>query len=388
MKEGMAPMRRFCLVAFLFGLACGDSNAPAPPALVVADGDGQFAFVGGALPAPLVARVTSSGGQPTSGATVQWTVTAGVATLGAASSVTDASGFAAMTVTVGDQPGPIAVRAEATGLPPVTFVASACAPPGPFTVPDTLSAALATTDCRAGGYYTDFYTLDLTSGGQQGVTISMTSTALDALIDLYHGDGHLLGFHDDIVRGVDKNSVLEAIVAPGTYILAPRSFDQDTTGAYDVSVVARPQTLANCDMVWVTRGVTVADSVTSADCLDGPYYADLLLIQLEEGSVLTVTQRSTAFDAFLSLLRWDVETDGFFNAAANDDSAQTTNDAHLVYTATHTGPYLLLPSTAPVGATGAYTLTIDVSTVAPAPVRLLPLRLPKAWPLPMRGRRR
>jgi hypothetical protein len=384
----MASVRRGCLLAFCFGLACGESNAPVPPALLVSDGDGQFAFVGGALPDPLIARVTASGGHPVSGAVVGWTVTAGVATLGAASSVTDAFGFTAMTVTVGDQPGPIAVRAEATGLPPVTFAASACAPPGAFAVPDTLSAELATTDCRAGGYYTDFYTLDLTSGGQQGVTISMTSAVLDTWIDVYHGNGRSLGFHDDIVRGIDRNSLLLAIVAPGTYILAPRSFDQDTTGAYDVSVVMRPQTVANCDLVWVTRGVTVTDSITSTDCQDGPYYADLLVIALEAGSVLTVTERSTAFDAYVSLFRWDVETDAFFNAAANDDSAQGTNDAHLVYTATHTGPYVLLPSTAPVGTTGAYTLTIDASAAVPAPLRLVPLRLPKVWPLPMRGRRR
>ena len=384
----MAPVRRFCVLAFCFGLACGDSSAPTPPALVVADGDGQFAFVGGALPDPLVVQVTGSGGGPTSGATVQWTVTAGVATLAAASSVTDGSGFAAMTVTVGDQPEPIAVRADATGLPSVTFTASACALPVAFTFPDTVSDSLATTDCRAGGYYTDFFSLDLTSG-QQGVTISMTSTVLDAWIDVYHGDRRLLGFHDDIVQGVDQNSLFEAIVAPGTYILALRSFDQDTTGAYDVSVVARPQTLANCDMVWVTRGVTVTDSLSSADCVDlsGPYYADFLIILLDAGSVLTVTERSTAFDAYVSLYEWD-GANGVFFAAENNDSAASTNDAHLVYTAPRRAPYLLFPSTFPAGATGAYTLTIDASSAAPAPVLLTPLRLPKAWPLPMRGHRR
>lgn len=385
----MVPVRRFCLLAFCFGLACGDSVAPTPPALLVADGDGQFAFLGGALPAPLTVRLTGSGGGPISGATVHWTVTAGVATLGADSSATDASGLAATTVTVGNQPGSIAVRAEATGPPPVTFSASACSPPVAFTFPDTISDALATTDCSPGGYYTDFFSLDLTSG-QQGVTISMTSTVLDAWIDLYHDDGRRLGFHDDIVQVVNQNSLLEAIVAPGTYILAPRSFDQDTTGAYDISVVARPQTLANCDVVWVTRGVTVTDSVTSTDCVDssGPFYADVVEIHLAAGSVLTVAERSTAFDAFVSLYRLDVEAGLLFFAAANSDSAATTNDAYLVYTASHTAPYFLFPSTETTGATGAYTLTIDASSVAPAAVWLGPLRLPKVWPLPMRGRRR
>jgi hypothetical protein len=378
----MASVRRGCLLAFCFGLACGESNAPVPPALLVSDGDGQFAFVGGALPDPLIARVTGSGGGPTSGAAVQWTVTAGVATLGAASSVTDASGLATTTVTVGNQPGSIAVRAEATGLPPVTFNASACSPPVAFTFPDTISETLATTDCSPGGYYTDFFSVDLTSG-QQGVTISMTSTVFDAFLDVYHGDGRLLGFHDDIVPTIDQNSLLKAIVAPGTYVVAPNSYDPDTTGAYELSVVARPQTLASCDLVWVTRGVTVPDSVTASDCVSGGFYADVVAIYAAAGSVLTIAERSTAFDAELFL-----QDRGGNLVASNDDSAGVGPNAYLVYTVSQTGPYLLFVATATAGATGGYTLAIDASSMAPAPVRMVPLRGPKVWPLPMRGWRR
>lgn len=374
----------------LLGVGCGESSAPvAPTTLVAVAGEGQFWIVGAPLPVPLRVRVTGSDAQPLAGATVSWGVTAGSATVGAASSETDSLGIAAMTVTLGAVAEAVAVRAAVTGLQPVTFSATACAVSA-FTLGATISAALATTDCRTNGFYTDVYSLDLTSG-QQGLTISDSSGTFDTYLELYRGDGAFVAVNDDIDPGVIQNSLIAAIVAPGSYILAPSSFDPDTTGAYSLSVLSRPQALADCDLVWVTRGITVTDSVTATDCVDssGPFYADRVVIFADAGSVLTIAERSTAFDAELFL-----QTAAGIAVASNDDSANasTTTNAYLVYPVAQTGLYLLFAATDTTSATGAYTLTISASSTlsgsprhggAPQLLRITPLRMPKG--LPRRG---
>src|SRR5881396_1025982 len=75
---------------------------------------------------PLRVRLLGSDGRRFAGATVTWTVTAGTATLGAVSSVTDDTGSASATVTLGVAPGQSTIQAAVTSIPAVTFKATAC----------------------------------------------------------------------------------------------------------------------------------------------------------------------------------------------------------------------------------------------------------------------
>lgn len=381
-----------------FALACGGDSGGGPvtpQTLVVAAGDTQSALTESMLPIPLRVRLTGSDGGRFAGATVTWSVTAGAATLGAASSVTDDTGSASTTVTLGPTPGQIAVRAAVDAVPAVTFTATGCDyPPVTLDAPP-LSGALSTTDCRFGGYYTDFLSLDQTSG-QREITIS-DSAAFDTYVELYAFSGEFVGFEADFDEAVILPSRLHAIVAPGNYLVAPSSWDQFVTGPYGVSVVSRALGLVDCERVWVTRGVVVTDSVTTTDCGDGVSgYYDVVGIYAAGGSVLRINQRSAAVDAFLALYRVDGQTGALVLLASNDDSVTGTNDAFLAYTAPLGDVYYVLLGTAAPGETGAYTLEVAASTTlsgmfaAPAslPLRFAPLRLPKAWPLPMRGRGR
>src|SRR6266508_2111999 len=73
---------------------------------------------------------------------------------------------------------PRAVQATGMGLQPVSFNVAASWVEA-CTLGATVSAALATTDCRANGFYTDVYSLDLTSG-QQSISLAMGSTAFNS----------------------------------------------------------------------------------------------------------------------------------------------------------------------------------------------------------------
>ena len=374
-----------------FGLACGDSGAPkvTPQTLVRASGDSQAALTGTPLNNPLKVRVTGSDGQPFYGATVTWTVSGGTATLGGPTTVSDSQGLAGMTVTLGAVPGAVGVQASVTSITPVTFAATACDHPV-IALNDTVSGALAATDCTFGGFYTDFYDLTVPTG-PQGVVLTMSSGAYDTWLELYRRTGGFLGYDDDI-DSVNTNSQLTAIVAAGDYLIAPSSYNPLTVGDYTLSALTRPAELTGCGLVWVMRGVAISDSVTAGDCVDtvgGAHYADVVALFLVAGSVLTVSHQSTAFDAALFL-----RNASGVGVATNNDSANagTTPNAYLVYPVTLSGSYLLFAGTNTASATGAYTLTISTSSTlsgsrrsesgggGPQVLRLEPLRLPKGLP--------
>ncbi|HEY3279758.1 MAG TPA: Ig-like domain-containing protein [Gemmatimonadales bacterium] len=386
----MSTARQLVYVALvgsaLLSLDCGDSAGPVVAKTITAvEGTGQSGPTGATLATPFKVLVTGSNGKPYPGATVTWTVPTGAATPTPPTSATDADGYSSTVVTLGGQIGPVVVQASVPGVAPVGFGATAldpCTYVVSYTLGAVVNGALATTDCITNNfYYTDFY--GLTFGTQQGLRITTTSTGFDTWLDVYRGNGDYLAFNDDIERGVITNSQIDFIAAPGSYVLAPNSFDEFTTGPYTLSAVSRSQTVENCDLVWVTRGVTVTDSVTAGDCSDtdstGTYYSDAVAIIALAGSVLTIAQRSAAVDAFLAL--YEVTDSGLVLVTANDDSAGVGPNAHIVATVPDYAVYIVFMGTAGAGATGGYTVAISASATlagtaareVPEPLRVMPL---------------
>src|SRR6476661_8978948 len=117
-----------CAVVSL-AIACGDSSGPGsdtPANVILVSGDAQpSAEVGTKLPGPLTVRVTDSQGKNVRGVNVAWAAASG--TLGAASSITDAGGNASVEWTLGTTAGSQTATATVTGLPAVTFTATAVA---------------------------------------------------------------------------------------------------------------------------------------------------------------------------------------------------------------------------------------------------------------------
>jgi plastocyanin len=117
--------------AVLFGCGGDDGGTPPPTRTIAktssASGDAQTNVVGQALIAPIRVVVTD-GGAPASGVTVNWSTASANASLPAAT-VTDASGIAANTWTLGTVAGPQTALAALSGASgsPVTFTATATA---------------------------------------------------------------------------------------------------------------------------------------------------------------------------------------------------------------------------------------------------------------------
>lgn len=368
-----------------FGIACGsDAGGPnaSPQSLVRVAGDSQGALSGNALVTPLTVRVMGSNGQPyKQGVTVTWAVTSGAATLGTPTVTSDSQGLARTTVTLGATPGAVGVQASVASITPISFAATACDHPV-IALGDTLDVSLATTDCRFNGFYTDFFELSVPAG-PQGLILTEKSAVFDTWLELYQRSGDFLGYDDDI-DSTNQNSQLTAIVATGDYLIAPSSYEQRKTGNYSIAALSRPASLSACDLVWVTRGVVVSDSVTPTDCVDstaGLHYADVVAMYLVAGTVLTVSHKSTAFDAALFL-----HTGQGVAVASNNDSAAVTTDAFISYPVAQTGAYLLFAATNDSAGTGAYTLSISASSsingapgaAGPHLLRMGGVRMPKS----------
>jgi Domain of unknown function (DUF4082) len=109
----------FCDIGFV---------AAAIPTITKVGGDNQTGTSGTALSSPLAVKV-ENGGNPQSGVTVNFTVTAGGGSVSPATAVTDASGEATTTLTLGSTPGAVfpitnTVNATAADVGTVTFTAT------------------------------------------------------------------------------------------------------------------------------------------------------------------------------------------------------------------------------------------------------------------------
>ena len=392
----------------------GDSTGTGPQAASVTGvaGDSQVAPTGAPLSFPLSLTVLGSNGQPIQGVNVTWTVTpTNRVTFALATTPSDVNGVAETHVTAGATPDTVLIQAHVPGVEqPVDFhiaIVDPCLIATSHTIGTSVNGALTTYDCKLQlgltnnniplFWFYDFYVFSLAS--QTGVTINMTAT-FDTYLDIYRDFGTTfepMGFNDD-VSSADLTSRVQAILAPGDYLIGANSADTLVTGSYTLSSVSRAQTIDNCPELFVTRGVVINDNISATDCPDTTgvgSYGDTLKIWVLKGSVLKIAQRSSAINANLRLFqRLFSQTPGQPDmvtlVAANNDSADagTTTNAFISYSVpVIQGPQAVLleifVGTSGTNQTGAYTLEIFSSTTLSA-MRKADAASP--WGVRLRGR--
>jgi adhesin/invasin len=108
----------------------GTANADVPTTIELVSGNNQSTAVGGALPSPLVVRVTDANDNPVANVGVLWAAPDG-GTVSDAATATNGSGLAQVTRTLGVAPGLYTTTATVDGLSgsPVTFTSTATVGP-------------------------------------------------------------------------------------------------------------------------------------------------------------------------------------------------------------------------------------------------------------------
>ncbi|HEX6943634.1 MAG TPA: Ig-like domain-containing protein [Gemmatimonadaceae bacterium] len=137
--------------------------------------------------------------------------------------------------------GPVTITATIagkSGTAAVTVTSSPCDASTPITIGQTLSGALASTDCTLqDGSFMDLYTISITANGR--LQIDVTSTAFDAYLILFlrNPDGTTVAVGADDNSGGGTNSrITRDVVAGETYLIGANSLLANVTGAYQVSV--------------------------------------------------------------------------------------------------------------------------------------------------------
>lgn len=323
----------------------------APTTITAVSATTQSALAGTAVAQAPTVRVNDQTGQPLAGATVTFAVTSGGGQVGSATAVTGANGEAsAGSWTLGINPGQNTVSATVAGLSAVTFTATGvdpCEVAVAYTLFSTIQASLAASDCRVeGDFFTDLYTVTLPSA--QMVEFRMSSTEVDAWLELYDGLGNFVAGNDD---DVDTDAVLRVFAPTGNYLVAASSAFSEEVGPYQLSS-ATFNGNQDCQEYWVVPSLEIQGSIETTDCADALKYGDFYLLVLRAGQTLTLRMSSAGIDPLMELYNSDLDV-----VASDDDSGGGTT-ALITYTVPQTDIYLLNATTFGNEETGPYTLLV------------------------------
>ena len=194
------------LLAALPACSGGGTDVPKPANLTVVSGQAQSGIYGQALAQPLVVSVTDASGAPVANAAVLWSATNG--TLGASSTLTDATGQASNTWTLGSNVVQQTAAAAVDGVPPVVFTATG-RPDVPLVVHscETNTATL----CADFHWETDHYEADWPQGSH-GVIVVNHFAADSVLLTRDDPSGTSAGIHAVYHGQPVGNSILNGIV--------------------------------------------------------------------------------------------------------------------------------------------------------------------------------
>jgi hypothetical protein len=212
-----------------------------------------------------------------------------------------------------------------------------------------LVGELTRADCRLNdGSYIDFYATTVPAAGWY--VFDMNSAGTDYIV-LHGADGSQLAFHDD--SGKSADTAIKALLPAGNYFLAA-NMTPGAFGPYTLSSGTGTPDITNCEVVFVTKGTSTTQNIQPADCLGDHSPADDYYIFLTAGQTITVTMRSSAFDALAELYYNNI-----FVVAGNDNMSATSNDAQFTFTASVSGLFFIRAGAAVYESSGAYTLTIE-----------------------------
>ena len=119
------PFRLQMLALLMAGAAASgctlNTDVSQPSAVVKYGGDQQSAPVNTMLPTPLAVIVTSQFGERLNNIAVNWTIASGGGSLSSSTTQTNDSGIASVDYTTGPVAGPVVIKAQVHGMPPLTF---------------------------------------------------------------------------------------------------------------------------------------------------------------------------------------------------------------------------------------------------------------------------
>ncbi|MBK7714666.1 MAG: PPC domain-containing protein [Gemmatimonadetes bacterium] len=238
--------------------------------------------------------------------------------------------------------------------------------------------------------------------GRSGQTLAITLTSAD--FDAYLAVGRLVdGAYvslesDDDGAGGTNSKVDVTLPAEGDYIVRANTLFKNKTGSYTLLVTAGGDALP-VEAPVSTGGNPLVSSVPGAhmpvvlgqelrgtlgagdEKISDGSYADIWVYQGRAGETLTMIQRSTTIDAYLT---FGPVTDGRWSWEKSDNDGAGGDDAKLVVTLARDGEYWVRPN-ALFSGEGAYTLMVTSDRAGPAAAPAAAQPAPPSQPVPAAG---
>jgi uncharacterized protein (TIGR03437 family) len=231
----------------------------------------------------------------------------------------------------------------------------------PISVGQTLSGSLTASSGRSvgcSGCFADLYQFSVTSS--QTLNIVLTSSAFDAFLRVLDSAGSTVATDDDGAGG--SNARIYRTFAAGTYRIEATSYNSGKTGAYTlalntVNVTVSPITVGTA--ATTVNGSLSASSGSSVACTG--CFANSYGFTLSSAQTVQIDLTSTAFDAYLRVL----DANGVVVAADDDSGGGSNSRIRRSFAA---GTYRIEASSYSTGATGAFTLVVQVVSVTVAQI--------------------
>lgn len=210
------------------------------------------------------------------------------------------------------------------------------------------------------------------SAGQK-VTVTMRSGSFDTFLSIGAHQGNEAADTNDDFEENSTDSRLEFTANnAGTYVIIANSLESGKTGDYTlVAALSGGENVGGMagDMIGgmsgsskgsapasnrvLTLGETRNSELTSDDSKldDGSYY-ELWVFQGQAGSRVTITMRSSAFDAYLTI------RDASGNELGKDDDSGGNTDAQVTITIPANGRFAIVANSLGADETGAYTIQV------------------------------
>lgn len=231
----------------------------------------------------------------------------------------------------------------------------------PIRIGAPVSGALTAEDARVdsedeGQFIHDDYLIQLRDG--QRVEAVMRSDAFDAYLSVAGptDDGTDFASDDDgLGEGTDAR-LRFAAPADGTYRIRARTLSGFEGGDYRLQVSPRPAAPRAPRPTALRIGTAVEGRIADSDPVnDDDQLYDAYTFRAREGQRYAVSLDSDDFD---SVVRIGTGRGGFDEIASNDDSGAGGLNARLVFTAPHSGEFIVRAAPLDGATNGAYTLTV------------------------------
>jgi hypothetical protein len=360
----LAPISTVLVLMALVATACGGDGgtAPGPKAtrLILATEPSATAETMEPLGIqPVVQAADESGQSARTTVAVSAQVLSGNGVVAAGGSVTtDAGGRATFSnLTLGGVNGlvgPLTIQFSAPGLTPVTIAVELRCAVLPLVMGQTASHALTTGHCKGGsGAYLNFFEL-MTS--QPVTALRLTLRGLDRAFLVVGGPNEPSNNYWGFWSNEDSIS-FTALVPTGRNRVIATTVDAGRAATYSLTVATGSADITCEDLPpLAVSPITTAQQLGADDCYVGAWLTDEMIVGLPPNAGVTVSMASDAFEPHIELIDAFTGSTVAIETGAGGTASLTFENGSSTAT-----PYYLDLSSEADGATGAYTVSINIT---------------------------